>query len=62
MSHLGSMAIQRVAVPVPLHQPEDEELPADIDTVCYTQLFNFTIKYIFACITPVTPQQPGYKL
>ncbi|XP_067338079.1 adenylate kinase 9 [Channa argus] len=32
MSRLGSMAIKPVSIPVLLHQPEDEELPEDIDT------------------------------
>nr|XP_046228264.1 adenylate kinase 9 [Scatophagus argus] len=32
MSHLGSMAIKRVSIPVPIHWSDDEELPADIDT------------------------------
>ncbi|KAM9339254.1 adenylate kinase 9 [Symphorus nematophorus] len=32
MSRLGSMAMKRVSIPVLLHQTDDEELPADIDT------------------------------
>ncbi|XP_044232196.1 adenylate kinase 9 isoform X1 [Thunnus albacares] len=32
MSRVGSMAIQRVSIPVLLHQNDDEELPEDIDT------------------------------
>ncbi|XP_034555304.1 adenylate kinase 9 isoform X2 [Notolabrus celidotus] len=31
-SRLGSMAIKRVSVPVPLHQSDEEELPEHIDT------------------------------
>ncbi|XP_038592648.1 adenylate kinase 9 isoform X2 [Micropterus salmoides] len=32
MARLASMAIKRVSIPVRLHQPDDEELPDDIDT------------------------------
>ncbi|XP_068199434.1 adenylate kinase 9 [Antennarius striatus] len=31
LSHLGSLAINRVSVPVLLHQTDDEELPVDIE-------------------------------
>ncbi|XP_024863203.1 adenylate kinase 9 isoform X2 [Kryptolebias marmoratus] len=32
MTRLVSMALKRVSVPVPLHHPDDEELPESIDT------------------------------
>lgn len=34
MFYLSSMAFKPVSVPVLLQQPDDEELPEDIDTVC----------------------------
>lgn len=34
MFYLSSMALKPVSVPVLLQQPDDEELPKDIDVVC----------------------------